>query len=168
MKVFSIFGFTDSGKTTTAEQLIREFKRRGYSVGSVKEIHNEAFRIDTEGTDTSRHRLAGAELVTARGLQETDILFPSKLSIDTLLKLYTQDIVVLEGVRDAEVQKILCASNESDIQKGLDGSVFAISGNISNSIDHYGSLPVVNAVLNVKALADLVEERVLEYEPKHG
>ena len=46
MKVFSVVGVTKSGKTTTIEQIIKEFIRRGYSVGSVKEIHFEQFAID--------------------------------------------------------------------------------------------------------------------------
>lgn len=71
MKVFSVYGITKSGKTTTIENIIRELKRRGYTVGSVKEIHYEKFAIDTEGTNTDRHRRAGAEPVTARGHFET-------------------------------------------------------------------------------------------------
>ena len=47
-------------------------------MGSVKDIHFEAFAIDTPGTNTYRHRQAGAELVTARGLRGKRIFsFPS-------------------------------------------------------------------------------------------
>ena len=74
MKVVSIFGFTKSGKTTTVEHVVAELRRRGYSVGSVKDIHFEDFTIETEGTNTYRHKKAGSQLVTARGLYETDIL----------------------------------------------------------------------------------------------
>ena len=75
MKVISICGISDSGKTTTAEHIIKELRRRGYSVGSVKEIHYDQFKMDTEGSNTDRHRRAGSQLVTARGKYETDILF---------------------------------------------------------------------------------------------
>ena len=59
MKVFSVFGITKSGKTTTIENIIAELRKRRYSVGSVKEIHFEIFAIDTEGTNADRHKKDG-------------------------------------------------------------------------------------------------------------
>ena len=41
MKVFSVIGISKSGKTTTIENIIKELRKRNYSVGSVKEIHFE-------------------------------------------------------------------------------------------------------------------------------
>ncbi len=52
MKVLTVTGLSGSGKTTVIENLIKELKRRGYSIGSVKEIHYEAFAIDTPGKNT--------------------------------------------------------------------------------------------------------------------
>jgi molybdopterin-guanine dinucleotide biosynthesis protein B len=49
-----------------AEAIIAELRRRNYRVGSVKDIHFEGFALDQEGTNTHRHKMAGAELVTAR------------------------------------------------------------------------------------------------------
>ncbi|MCL0076168.1 molybdopterin-guanine dinucleotide biosynthesis protein MobB, partial [Dehalococcoidia bacterium] len=103
MKAFSVIGITQSGKTTTIENIIRGLKKRRYSVGSVKEIHFEEFAIDQEGTNTYRHRVAGSELVTARGYYETDILFPEQLSMEQILRFYEQDYIVLEGVTDCNV-----------------------------------------------------------------
>jgi molybdopterin-guanine dinucleotide biosynthesis protein B len=163
MKVLSVFGVTNSGKTTTVENIIKELKSRGYSVGSVKEIHYEAFTIDCEGTDTSRHMAAGAELITARGFYETDILYKAKLPIDDILRHYTQDFVVLEGVRDAKVPKIICAHNESEICERLDDSIFAISGVISNTITDFKGLPVISAAAEIKRLVDLIEAKVGDY-----
>ena len=39
MKVLTVTRLSGSGKTTVIENLIKELKRRGYSIGSVKEIH---------------------------------------------------------------------------------------------------------------------------------
>lgn len=168
MKVFSVYGITKSGKTTTIENIIKELKRRSYSVGSVKEIHYEKFAIDVEGTNTDRHRKAGSELVTARGYYETDIMFQRKLDVDEILQFYHQDYVVLEGVTDTEVPKILCASSPEEIHSKIDDTVFAISGVISNEIKEYGGLPVINAVEDIKAMVDLVEEKVFEKLPNLG
>ena len=65
-------------------------RRRGYSVASVKDIHNDVFAIDRVGSNTYRHGKAGAQIVVARGLKETDVLIPSRLSAESILA-YLED-----------------------------------------------------------------------------
>lgn len=165
MKVFSVVGVHHSGKTTIIENVIRELRNRGYSVGSVKEIHYEKFAMDTEGTNTYRHRMAGSQLVTARGMYETDILFQGKLSIDDILKFYNHDYVVLEGVMDANVPRIISAHTEEEVLERLDDLTFAISGRISNSLRKFKELPVINPMEDIKLLVDLIEHKVYERLP---
>jgi len=165
MKVFSVIGVHHSGKTTIIENVIRELRKRGYSVGSVKEIHYEKFAMDTEGTNTHRHRMAGSQLVTARGLYETDILFQEKLSMDDILKFYSHDYVVLEGVTDVNAPKIIAAHTEEEILERMDGLTFAISGIISNSIREFKGLPVINPMEDIEKLVDLIEQKVYERLP---
>lgn len=58
----SVVGKSGSGKTTLLEGLIRELKRRGYRVGTVKhDAHS--FEIDRPGKDTWRHARAGSDHV---------------------------------------------------------------------------------------------------------
>lgn len=162
MKVFSVVGITKSGKTTTIENIVKELRKRKYSVGSVKEIHFEQFAIDTEGSNTYRHKEAGSQLVTARGYYETDILFQERLSMDEILKFYNHDFVILEGVTDANVPKIITAHNEKEILERLDDMVFAISGKLSNTLEEFEGLPVINAMDNAERLVDLIEEKVFD------
>lgn len=165
MKVISVYGYSKSGKTTTVECLIRELVHRGHTVGSVKEIHFEDFNIDTEGSNTDRHRKAGAELVTARGLYETDILFKERLPVREILRFYKQDYVILEGVTDFDVPKILCAVNLEDIKERMDPGVFVLSGVIANEITEYEGLKVVNAVSDIGRLIDMVESKAKDWKP---
>ncbi|MCK4260368.1 MAG: molybdopterin-guanine dinucleotide biosynthesis protein MobB [Halanaerobiales bacterium] len=165
MKVFSVFGISGTGKTTTIENIIRELKKRRYSVGSVKEIHFEEFAIDLTGSNTDRHRKAGSELVTARGFHETDILYPEKLSIDEILSHYHHDYVVLEGVIDRSFPRIITASTIEEIDERIDGYVFAISGRIANELSEYRGLPVINSMTDVDVLVDLIEEKVFHKLP---
>ncbi|AOT69552.1 molybdopterin-guanine dinucleotide biosynthesis protein B [Geosporobacter ferrireducens] len=165
MRVISVIGITDSGKTTTIENIIKELKRRGYTVGTVKEVHFHNFKMDVEGTNTDRHRKAGAQLVTARGEYETDILYQEKLSIHKILSFYTQDFVILEGVRDTSVPKILTAHDIKGIEDRLDETVFAISGRISAQTAQYKGLPAINAMTDVEKLVDLIEERACGFFP---
>lgn len=160
MKVFSVIGISKSGKTTTIENIIKELIKRNYTVGSVKEIHFEKFKMDTEGTNTYRHKEAGSQLVTAWGNYETDILFQRKLTLDEILNFYHYDFVVLEGVRDKNIPKIITAHTLEEIEERLDEDTIAISGRISNSMEEYKGIPVINTINNVEKLVDLIEENV--------
>ncbi len=165
LKLFSVFGISLTGKTTTIENIIKELKKRRYSVGSIKEIHYEGFTIDEEGTNTYRHSKAGAEPVTARGYNETDILYEKRLSLEKILKNYSQDYVILEGIEEGNFPKIITAENTAEIDERLDEMVFAISGKIANEIDEYKGLPVINAVTETEKIVDLIEEKVFEKLP---
>ncbi len=164
MKVFSVFGISDTGKTTTAECIISELVRRGYRVGSVKDIHFSGFAMDREGTDTWRHGRAGAELVTARGLYETDVLFPKRLPIDKLLEIYDQDYVVLEGSNNFLGPAIISAGKTEEIETRMRDTVFAIVGQISNTINEYKGLPVLDARKDIEKLLELIEKNVPEWK----
>jgi molybdopterin-guanine dinucleotide biosynthesis protein B len=171
MKVFSVIGITQSGKTSTVENIISQLRHRRYSVGSVKDIHFEAFAIDTPGSNTYRHRQAGSSLVTARGLKETDILYPLRLPIARVLDFYDQDWVVLEGVKDINAPKIVCAHDEEGIEELLDASVMAIAGKVANTgLKEYKGLPVFNALNQAAELTDYVltkvPPRLPDYDPQ--
>lgn len=165
MRIFSVIGITQSGKTTSVEKLIRELTRRRFRIGSIKEIHNEAFAIDREGSNTHRHKGAGSSLVTARGYFETDLLFPEALSLERILSYYDQDFVVMEGVSDTCAPKIITAHTTDEVDERLDGTVFAISGVLANEITEYRGIPVINATTQIQLLADLVEEKVFRRLP---
>lgn len=163
MKIISVIGITLSGKTTTIENIIKELKKRMYTVGSVKEIHFEGFTMEKEGSNTDRHMKAGSELVTARGMYETNILFPEKLDINKIISFYNQDFIILEGVSDTIAPKIITAHDIQGIEDKLDKTVFAISGKISLKLSEYNGLPVINSMTSIEELVDLIEENAIEY-----
>jgi molybdopterin-guanine dinucleotide biosynthesis protein B len=167
MKVFSVCGITQSGKTTTVEKIIAELKKRGYKVGSVKEIHFEAFQIDPNpSSNTRRHREAGAELVTARGYYETDILYPEKLSMKKILSFYEGfDWVVLEGVDDIPIPTIVTAHTQDAVADKWSDYAFCVSGRIADAIQDYKGFPAISAVKDAVSLTDLVEQKVYEALP---
>lgn len=187
MKVLSVTGTSKTGKTTIIENIIKELRRRRYTVGSVKDIHFEKFAMDTEGTNTDRHKKAGSQLVTARGMYETDVLFQERISMDKLLRFYDHDFVILEGVTDVNAPRIVAAIDEEGIEAMYDELTFCISGVISNTKTEYKglpitnsvdnpsevaismetrpSLPIINSVDNIEKLVDLIEEKVYDRLP---
>lgn len=166
MKVFSVYGYSGSGKTTTIEEIIKEMKRRDYDVSSIKDIHFEGFTMDTEGKNTWRHRQAGARIVGARGYTETSIIIPRSLSLEELLGFFTGDFLVLEGFRKENVAKVLCAENLEQIKELMDPLVVCICGKVSNQLQEYQGIPVINALENPKGLVDLVQVKAFEKNEK--
>lgn len=165
MKVFSVIGISKSGKTTSIEKIIQELKKRNYSVGTVKEIHFHDFKMDMEGTNTDRHRKAGSELVSARGANETDIMFQRKLSVNEILDFYSHDFVILEGVRDTCAPKIVTAHDIDGIDARMDETTFAVSGIVSENIQQHRGIPAVDAMTDIEKLVDLIEEKVFDRLP---
>ena len=168
MKVFSVCGISDSGKTTTIENIIKELVARGYKVGSVKDIHFEDFAIDPDPTtNTNRHKAAGADLVCARGLYETDLLFPNRMEMGKILDYYEKDFdwVVLEGVDCITVPIIVTAHSEEDLSAKWGEYAFAVSGRIAEKFDEYKGKPVIDATTDFKKLVDLIELKVYERLP---
>jgi len=67
-RVIGVAGWKNSGKTTLVERLVAELVARGLRVSTVKHAHHDA-DVDHQGTDSHRHRSAGASevlLVTGR------------------------------------------------------------------------------------------------------
>lgn len=166
IKVISVVGYSGTGKTTTIEYIIKALRKRGYSVGTVKEIHAEAFAIDEEGTNTHRHHQAGAELVTARGFYETDILYKHRLSIHDILDHYYQDYVILEGVMEGNFPLIVTGGTTDDVDKRLNERVFLIAGIIAGHMDTYKGQQVLSAKTSIDQIVKLIEKHADDYEPK--
>ncbi len=167
MKVIAVNGITKSGKTTVCEIVISGLRERGYSVGSVKEIHFEEFKIDpVETTNTNRHKKAGSQLVTARGMFETDILYQSMIPMEEILKHYDHDYVILEGVTDINVPKIITAHNIKEVEERMDHKAFLVSGVLANEgHKEVCGLEVIHAIEDSKRLVDKVEEMAMEPMP---
>ena len=166
MRVFSVCGITQSGKTTTVANIIREMTARGYRVGSVKEIHYESFAIDPDpDSNTHRHRKAGAGLITARGFYETDLLFPGKLGIEKILSFYEgeYDWVVMEGVSEAAIPIIVTARGEDDLKEKWSDRAICVSGRIAAQIKEYREAPAIDATTDITELVNFLEANVRQW-----
>ncbi len=108
-KIVRIIGMHNAGKTQVVEGLVEELCRRGWRVGTIKHSsHRHSF--DRPGSDTDRHRRAGARIsaIVARG--ECAVFMPEPDERDpytTLAPLYEDcDIVIVEGHAGAPGEKI--------------------------------------------------------------
>ena len=133
--VVGVAGWKNSGKTTLVTRLVAELSGRGYRIATVKHAHHEA-DIDHEGTDSFRHRSAGASevaLVTSvrwalvhelRGEPEPSLA-------DILTRLSAADLVIVEGYKREAIPKIEVRRREaarSDPLAPDDGNIIAVAG----------------------------------------
>ena len=108
--VLGIAGWKNSGKTTLTERLIGELTGRGLTVSTIKHAHHDA-EIDLPGTDTRRHRAAGAKEVLLATDQRFALIHelqgadePDFASL--LERLGPADLVLVEGFKRVAIPKI--------------------------------------------------------------
>ncbi|MDO5413851.1 MAG: molybdopterin-guanine dinucleotide biosynthesis protein B [Bacillota bacterium] len=178
MRIITVKGFSKTGKTTTVASLVSELKRRGYTVGTVKDIHFKNFEADTPGTDTYKHAAAGARRVTARGPKNTGIIMDERMTMDAILKYYKEDFVIIEGDCGVDCPTIITARTISDIEEKMCPEAIAVSGIIANDMQgqmisispksgrEEKQLPVINGITEVEKMADMAEAVTKEKENK--
>ena len=135
--VIGVIGHKDSGKTVFVESVVRALTRKGYHVATAKHVNQKGFSMDTEGKDTWRHSVAGANPVISFSDIETDILIKNrvkKFSLDEMSRFTPEaDFIILEGfswliLNDEHVGKILCVKNREeyeDYRKKAKGDIVA-------------------------------------------
>lgn len=143
MKIVSIVGKKNTGKTSLTVKVIEELTRRGYNVASIKHSHH-SIEMDKENTDTWKHKKAGANLVVGVG---STTFFNARQEMDLnrtlfLIKHLDEfDFVIIEGYKSYNYPKIITSPDVRD--------EYTIKEVDSFSIDDDG----------VSELADLIEER---------
>jgi len=166
-RVFGITGWKNSGKTTLVERLVAELTGRGWKVSTVKHAHH-AFDIDKEGTDSFRHREAGASEVAIvssnRWALMHELRNESEPDLQAIIeRLAPCDLVLVEGYKreghpKIEVRRI--DAKERALLASKDPSIVAIAA------DH----PIIEDDLpsfsldEVAAIADFIE-RVTGLKP---
>lgn len=105
--VFAVSGIKNSGKTTLIEKLVKALTSQGYQVGVIKHDGHE-FIADHEGTDSFRHKKAGAKNVIVYSRTKLMMIEEKENpSIEALLALQKHmDIVILEGMKYSGFPKI--------------------------------------------------------------
>lgn len=144
------------GKTTVIEGIIKELKKRGYSVATIKhDVHG--FDIDKEGKDTWRHRKAGAETVFISSKNRMAMIkeVEEEVALDSIIDMAnSSDIIIIEGYKKSKYKKIEVFRNDvsSDIITPKE-YLIAIASDINHEIE---DVPVLD-INDYKGLADIIE-----------
>ena len=108
--VFGLAGFSNSSKTTLSISLIKIFRQKGFSVGSIKHAHHD-FEIDKPGKDSWRHREAGSqEVIISSSKRIAHIIEHEKYNDvelhELLLLQKRKDIIIVEGFKKNNLPKL--------------------------------------------------------------
>ncbi|AAN29881.1 MULTISPECIES: molybdopterin-guanine dinucleotide biosynthesis protein B [Brucella] len=162
-KIFGITGWKNSGKTTLTERLVRCLTARGHRISTIKHAHH-AFDIDHEGTDSWRHRKAGAAEVAIVSSHRFAIMHenlddgePSLSQI--VAKLGPCDLVLVEGYKREPHKKIEIRRNGGHEGPHLSKTDPGIVAVVSDMPQNDESLPVfdINAI---DEIADFIEQEM--------
>ena len=126
--VFGVTGWKNAGKTTLTERLVAEFVRRGWKVATIKHAHH-AVDIDRPGTDSFRHRAAGATEVALVGGQRYAIMREQADPPleEVLARLAPADIVLIEGYKREPHPKIEVRAGDMPSLAANDSAIAAIA-----------------------------------------
>ena len=156
-RVFGVTGWKNSGKTTLVERLVAEFVRRGFTVATVKHDHH-AVDVDQPGTDSFRHRAAGAiEVALVGGARFAIMREQAEPTLDEVLaRLAPADIVLIEGYKREAHLKIEVRTDHSRPLLRDDPNIVAISADDRPPDTH---LPWFRRD-EVGGMADLIAQRL--------
>ena len=110
MKIYGVVGWKNAGKTGLMERLVAEIAGRGLRVSTVKHAHH-GFDVDQPGTDSHRHRMAGASEVLLASRARIALMAelrgaPEPTLAELLARLAPADLVLIEGFKRESHPKI--------------------------------------------------------------
>ena len=116
--IVSLVGKSGVGKTTVLERLIREMKRRGYRVGTIKH-DTHGFEVDKPGKDSWRHAQAGSDAVAISGPHKMALIrtLDAEMSVEDIAQLMGDvDLVITEGYKRGDKPKIEVTRQERGME----------------------------------------------------
>lgn len=157
--VLSVVGYSNSGKTTLVEKLIRELKKRGYRVAVIKHHHGD-FEVDRPGKDTWRHAEAGADVVVLAAPRKIAVIekLAAERRLDEIMaRIENVDLIITEGYKKENKPKIEVF--RSVVHSKLITPVEELLAIASDVPLHYG-VPCLD-IDNPAPIVDLIEDKLL-------
>lgn len=107
--VFAVSGYKNSGKTTLITKLIPALTKRGYRVAVIKHDGHD-FESDVPGTDSYRHRQAGAYGTAVFSNKRFMVTKEcQKITEQELFLAFPEaDIILIEGLKNSTYPKYFC------------------------------------------------------------
>lgn len=163
--IVTFIGRKNSGKTTLTSKVVSHLKDMGYRVAVIKSSSHEKAVFDSPGTDTSKHKEAGADSVMFVGPDQMVLQTGNvELSLTTLAHRYFSgvDIVIGEGFKQArKIAKIEVIREQDHLLRKEVHGVIAIASAIADTSGDY-----VFQLNESKEIAQFIEKRFNLGQPK--
>jgi len=158
-QIVTFIGWHNSGKTTLATQVVKHLKDDGYRVAVIKSSKETGLAFDKPGTDTDKHRQAGADSILFVAPDQMVLMTRNNnLSLTTLAHRYFPevDIVIGEGFKKAvNVAKIEVIRNAGELLRSQVTGVIAVATDQNIAGDYIFRLD------ESRAIASFIEKRFL-------
>ena len=161
MRIYGVTGWKNAGKTGLMERLVADITGRGFSVSTVKHAHH-VFDVDQPGTDSHRHRLAGATEVMLASARRFALMHELRNEDEPplqelLSRLAPVDLVLVEGYKWEAHPKIEAyrADAGHDLIAPRDAQIKAVASDTPLTLDR----PVFD-LNDTRAIADFILKEV--------
>ncbi|WP_170402817.1 molybdopterin-guanine dinucleotide biosynthesis protein B [Ruegeria arenilitoris] len=161
MRVYGVTGWKNAGKTGLMERLVTEITGRGFTVSTVKHAHHSV-DVDQPGTDSYRHRSAGASEVLLASGQRIAIMqelrgAPEPSLDDLLARLSPVDLVLIEGFKREAHPKVEAfrAEAKNPLMAPENATIRAVASDKPQAVD----CPVFD-LDDTAAIADFILQEV--------
>ena len=141
MRIYGVTGWKNAGKTGLMERLVTDITGRGFSVSTVKHAHH-VFDVDQPGTDSHRHRMAGATEVMLASANRFALMHELREAEEPplqvlLSKLAPVDLVLIEGYKRESHPKIEAYRAEAghDLIAPRDDNIKAVASDTKLALD---------------------------------
>lgn len=160
MQVFAVSGYSGSGKTTVVEKIVSTLTKRGHSVITVK---SSAHDVDEErGTDTWRHRHAGAQETIMLGPKSTVVHYGERRTLNTLIQEEDADYLIIEGMKSSDIPKIWCVGPLGLEEEQLPSSVKAVVVWEKSEKMQHDSIPIIEAN-DVDGILAIIDQEGIDF-----
>jgi molybdopterin-guanine dinucleotide biosynthesis protein B len=169
--IVAVVGFSNSGKTTAIEIMIKGLIKKGYTIASLKHIPEPDFTIDTKGKDTWRHAKVGANPVLIVTPKELTIIKKADTKKCSLVSLVSEipdevDIIIIEGFKSLigkkiSIPKIVAIRNVEEMSSAIENynNIIAFIGNVLDDKVRI-NVPFVDVFNNPEKLVNLVHNKI--------
>jgi molybdopterin-guanine dinucleotide biosynthesis adapter protein len=161
MRIYGVTGWKNAGKTGLMERLVAEIAGRGFSVSTVKHAHH-GVDVDQPGTDSHRHRVAGATEVLLACATRYAVMHelrdtPEPPLSALLARLAPVDLVLIEGYKREPHPKIEAhrAAPGTPLIAPRDASIHAVASDVAPDVALLIDRPVFD-LNDTSAIADFI------------
>ncbi|MFM9280165.1 molybdopterin-guanine dinucleotide biosynthesis protein B [Paenibacillus jiagnxiensis] len=161
--ICQIVGYKNTGKTTLLASIVSTLKAEGYRMAVIKhDAHG--FDMDHPGTDTYKHREAGAEGIAIVSAGRTAVLEARAAGLNELIgRFETYDCILIEGFKEAPFPKLVMIKETGDT--GLLGSLPCVAGavcwpDMTEQVQQQFAGLTVYGIEDAERIARWIEERM--------